>query len=67
MEYLELFFTYLPNLLAFVLGGLVIGPIVRAIDNRQINDLKTLLQGFGVLREYRKPRFWSWRYWGIRH
>lgn len=50
--------------LPFVLGGVVIGSIVRAIDDRTIRDLKTLLQGFGVLR-VEKPR-WAWsKRWGI--
>lgn len=43
--------------LPFALGGLVIGTIVRAIDNRTINDLKNLLRGFGVLREQKPNRF----------
>lgn len=50
--------------LPFILGGVVIGSIIRAIDNRTIRDLKTLLQGFGVLRVER-PR-WAWfKRWGI--
>lgn len=62
---LDFIFTLIINaLLPFILGGVVIGSIVRAVDNRTIRDLKILLQGFGVLR-VEKPRwFWSKR-WGI--
>lgn len=50
--------------LPFALGGVVIGAIVNAVNNRTINDLKILLRGFGVLREER-PR-WAWsKRWGI--
>lgn len=50
--------------LPFILGGVVIGCIVNAINQRDIRDLKVLLRGFGVLREERPRWFWSKR-WGI--
>lgn len=50
--------------LPFALGGVVVGAIVNAVNNRTINDLKILLQGFGVLREQRQRWTWSKR-WGI--
>lgn len=53
-----IFNLFISTLLPFILGGVVIGSIVRAVDNRSIRDLKILLQGFGVLRE-EKPR------WGL--
>lgn len=51
-------------LLPFVLGGVVIGSVVNAVNNREIRDLKILLQGFGVLRVERPRWFWPKR-WGI--
>ncbi len=55
---------FINALLPFILGGVVIGSIVCAVDNRTIRDLKILLQGFGVLR-VEKPR-WAWsKRWGI--
>lgn len=61
MEFLLEFFLIYG--LPFLLGGVVIGSIVNAINKRDIRDLKVLLRGFGVLSE-EKPRFWSKR-WGI--
>ncbi len=65
MSAIEILFNLFINaLLPFIFGGVVIGSIVRAVDNRTIRDLTILLQGFGVLR-VEKPR-WAWsKRWGI--
>lgn len=56
---LDFIITLIVNsILPFILGGVVVGSIVRAMDNRTIRDLKVLLQGFGVLREERPRWFW---------
>ena len=61
MFWFEFFLVYgLP----FILGGVVIGSIVNAINQRDIRDLKALLRGFGVLRVESPRWFWSKR-WGI--
>ena len=49
----------------FALGGVVVGSIVHTVLKAEIRDLKDLLRGCGVVRQYPKRWFWS-RAWGIR-
>lgn len=50
----------------FVLGAVIVGSIINTIRQAEIRDLKSLLQGCGVIRQYPKRHFWSVRNWGIR-
>lgn len=50
----------------FALGGIVVGSIIHTVRNAEIRDLKELLRGIGVVRQYPKRHFWSVRNWGIR-